>query len=411
MSAKDMKLYHPATFDRGFPHEYFAYLRREDPVHWQEPAAPGEKNFDMTQGFWALSRYDDLVHVSRHPKTFSSWRGLAFLWDMDEEMLQLQRMNLLNLDPPEHVRYRGLLNRGFTPRMVRMLEPRICAYATRVVDAVAKRGECDFVTDLAAELPLILICELVGIPDEDRHKIFNWSNAMIGHSDPEYGDDPALPLQAATELYMYAAELAQEKLDKPDDTLISVLLHGDVDGHKLTTDEFNQFMVLLSVAGNETTRNATSQGMRLLDANPDQFELLKSDLDRYLPGAIEEIVRCAPPVMQFRRTATADTEIRGVKIRENDKVVMYYSSANRDEDIFENPNKFDITRNPNPHVSFGIGEHFCLGANLARMQLTCIFKEVFRRLPDIHVVQPPRLLFSNFIDGIKEMRVEFTPER
>ncbi len=411
MSPKDMKLYHPATFERGFPHEYFAYLRREAPVHWQAPAAAGEPNFDITKGFWVISKYEDLVYVSKNPKLFSSWRGLAFLWEMEEEMLHLQRLSLLNLDPPEHVRYRGLVNRAFTPRMVKMLEPRICQHAKRVVDAVAKKGSCDFVTELAAELPLILICELVGIPDEDRRKIFTWSNAMIGHTDPEYGDDPAIPTQAAMELYLYAGELAQQKLANPDDTLISKLLHGEVEGVKLTTDEFNQFMVLLSVAGNETTRNATSQGMRLLDANPEQFELLKSDLDRYLPGAIEEIVRCAPPVMQFRRTATQDTQIRGVDIRENDKVVVYYPSANRDEDVFTNPDVFDIRRSPNNHVSFGIGEHFCLGANLARMQLTCIFREIFSRLPDIHVVQQPRLLYSSFIDGIKEMRVEFTPER
>jgi cholest-4-en-3-one 26-monooxygenase len=316
---------------------------------------------------------------------------------------------LINMDPPGHVKYRRLVQRGFTPKMVAQLEPRIRAHARRIIDNVARKGHCDFVNHIACELPLILICELMGVPDEDRPQIFEWSNALIGNDDPEMkaGADP---MQVSAQMWMYSNALAQKKKEQPDDTLISKYVHGEVDGMRISEFELNNFFLMLSVAGNETTRNATSHFMRLMSEHPDQFELLKTDVDRLLPGAIEEALRFAPPVVAFRRTALADTEIRGQAVKKGDKVLLSYPSANRDEEVFPEPDSFDIRRTPNHHLSFGIGEHFCLGANFARMQLRAILREVVTRLPDIRVVKPPKFQRSNLIHGIREMQVEFTPE-
>jgi cytochrome P450 len=293
--------------------------------------------------------------------------------------------------------------------MVADLEPRIRAHSRRVVDNVAHKGGCEFVTELACELPLILICELMGIPEEDRKQMFDWSNALIGGDDPEMNAG-ADSKQVSIQMWMYANALAQKKREQPDDTLISKYVNGEVEGSKISDFELNNFFVLLAVAGNETTRNATSHFMRLMSEHPDQFELLKTDVDRLLPGAIEESLRFSPPVVAFRRTALVDNELRGVAIRKGDKVVLSYPSANRDEEVFADPERFDIRRSPNNHIAFGIGEHFCLGANFARMQLRCILRELLTRLPDIHVVGAPKRQRSNLIHGIREMRVEFTPE-
>jgi cholest-4-en-3-one 26-monooxygenase len=293
--------------------------------------------------------------------------------------------------------------------MIDKLEPTIRRHARAVVDRIAKKGECEFVEDLACELPLTLICELMGVPQEMRKQIFDWSNALIGADDADMksGD----PQATAMQMWMYCNTLVAEKRSKPDDALISLLANGAVDGEALSDLELNNFFVLLSVAGNETTRNATSQFMRLMSEHPKQLALLQSDVDRYLPDAIEESLRFAPPVMQFRRTAMADTEIRGVRIAKGDKLYLSYPSANRDEDVFgETSMQFDITRQNNDHIAFGIGEHYCLGANFARMQLHCILRELLTRLPDIELVGAPAFQRSNFIAGIKRMPVKFTPE-
>jgi cytochrome P450 len=349
------------------------------------------------------------MDVSRNPHLFSSALGSCFLMDPPANDLPGLQAMLVNMDPPGHVKYRRLVQRGFTPRMVAELEPRIRAHARRIVDNIARKGSCEFVTELACELPLILICELMGIPEEDRKQIFEWSNALIGNDDPEMkaGADP---MQVSVQMWMYSNALAQKKREQPDDTLISKYVNGAVDGMKISEFELNNFFVLLAVAGNETTRNATSQFMRLMTEHPEQQALLTSDVDRLLPGAIEEALRFAPPVLSFRRTALEDTEIRGVRIAKGQKVLLSYPSANRDEEVFPDPDRFDIRRTPNHHLSFGIGEHFCLGANLARMQLRSILREVFTRLPDIRVVRPPKRQRSNLIQGIREMHVEFSPE-
>jgi cytochrome P450 len=405
-----VSLFDPDTYRAGPPYEYLARLRREAPVCWHEKPGPEVTSASkLDTGYWVLSKYQDVIDVSRNPHTYSSHVGTSFLFDAGPNDLPGLQAMLVNMDPPGHVKYRRLVQRGFTPRMVAELEPRIRAHATRIVDNVARKGSCEFVTELACELPLILICELMGIPDEDRKQMFEWSNALIGGDDPEMkaGSDP---MQVSVQMWMYANALAQKKREQPDDTLISKYVNGEVEGMKISDFELNNFFVLLAVAGNETTRNATSHFMRLMSEHPDQFELLKTDVDRLLPGAIEEALRFGPPVVAFRRTALMDSEIRGTRIRKGDKLVLSYPSANRDEEVFADPDRYDIRRSPNHHLSFGIGEHFCLGANFARMQLRCILREVLTRLPDIHVVGAPKRQRSNLIQGIRELRLEFTPE-
>lgn len=402
MKPGDLAICDVDNFDDGFPHAYFEMLRREDPIH-REPEPGGN-------GFWVVTRHADVIHISRNPRLFSSWEGGTNIRDADAEEIQQLRSMMLNMDPPQHVKYRRLVQKAFTPRVVAKLEPKIRREARGVVDRVAQKGECDFVRDVASELPLILICELMGVPAEDRQRIFDWSNQLIGFDDPEYQDSPDDGRKAAAELWMYAHRIAEEKRSRPDDTLLSRLVNGQVDGHQLSELEFNNFAVLLAVAGNETTRTMTTHGMRLLFENPEQRARLQGDVERILPSAIEEMLRMSPPVLHFRRTATADTEIRGRRIRRGEKVVMFYPSANRDEEVFDDPNRFDVARQPNQHLSFGIGEHYCLGANLARMTLHSIFREILTRLPDLEPAGEIRRLRGNFVDGVKSLPVRFTPE-
>jgi cholest-4-en-3-one 26-monooxygenase len=407
----DLDLADPDVFvaHGGPPHEYLRVLRRDAPVHWNPAPAVQKTISHVTQGFWVLSRHADVIHVSRNPKLFSSAERGPYVWEMNDEDLAGQRMTMLVMDPPQHVKYRRLVQRGFTPRMVEKLEPTIRKHARAAVDAIAEKGECDFVEHLACELPLTLICELVGIPVEMRKQIFEWSNQMIGADD---ADMRAVdPKTTAMQMWLYCNQLVAQKKAKPDDTLLSALANGSVEGEALSELELNNFFVLLCVAGNETTRNATSQFMRLMFEHPEQWKLLTSDVDRHLDGAIEEVLRFSPPVMMFRRTALEDTEIRGQRIAKGDKIYLSYPSANRDESVFgESSMRFDITRKDNHHIAFGIGEHYCLGANLARMQLRCILREIATRLRDMRPVGRPEFQRSNFIAGIKRMPVTFTPE-
>ncbi|HEY8518289.1 MAG TPA: cytochrome P450 [Candidatus Binatia bacterium] len=402
MELHEVDLVNPDIWVEGVPHEAFRLLRRKAPVFWQE--MPGSR------GFWAITRYDDVVAVSKDPATFSSYKGGTILRDLPEEDLNNTRTMMLNMDPPQHSKYRKLVSQGFTPRRTAMLEPRIRAATTAILDAVAERGECDFVRDIAAELPLIVIAELIGVPLEDREKIFELSNRLIGFDDPEFQNSENDGKAAAMEMWMYANQLAQERKNAPRDDLVSLLMTSEVDGEKLSEMEFDSFFLLLAVAGNETTRNLISGGMLALIEHPDERRKLIEN-PNLIPTAVEEMLRWVSPVSQFRRTATRDTEIRGQKIREGDKVVIYYQSANRDEDVFPDPFKFDVTRTPNNHLAFGIGEHFCLGANLARLEIRVMFEELLRRMPDIELAGPVRRLRSNFINGIKEMPVRFTPTR
>ena len=400
----EIDLYSPDVYVDGLPYEAYATLRREAPVYWHpEP--------DGGPGFWALTKYDDVVTVSQDSATFSSARGGTNIPTMPDEALGMVRTLMLNMDPPRHTLYRRLVAAGFTPAMIRKMEPHVREITTDIIDNIAKRGECDFVTEVAAELPLRVIAEMVGVPFEDRHKIFEWSNRLVGFDDPEMNTSQEQAGQAATELFMYGQRLATERRGQPRDDLVSVLLQSEVEGQLLSDADFDAFFLLLLVAGNETTRNLISGAMRTFMEQPDQRQRLLDD-PAMMPVAVEEMLRWVSPVMYFRRTATRDTEIRGQKIREGDKVVMYYPSANRDEDIFERAEEFDVGRSPNAHVAFGGGgHHFCLGASLARLEIRLMFEELFRRLPDMELAGEPKRLRSNFINGIKHLQVRFTPER
>ncbi len=390
------------VFQQGVPHEWFTALRREAPVYWHElPNGEGE-------GFWAVTRYDDVVAVNRDNALFSSHRGAVFMWDLPPDQLEQQRMMMLNMDPPLHTRYRRIVNKGFTPRMVQELGDTLRRRTTGIVDGVAERGECDFVVDVAAELPLQAIAEILGVPQEDRHKMFDWSNRMIGADDPEYGITEENQAEASMELFAYAHELASARQEVPGEDLISILLKANVDGESLSELELDLFFLLLTVAGNETTRNLIAHGMVALIEHPDQLELVRNDRS-LLPSAVDEMLRWASPVMHFRRTATQDTEIGGQAINEGDKVVIFYISANRDDAQFEDPFTFDVTRTPNEHVAFGGGgPHFCLGANLARLEINIMFNEVLDRLHDIELAGPVERLRSNFINGLKHIPLKFT---
>jgi cholest-4-en-3-one 26-monooxygenase len=312
---------------------------------------------------------------------------------------------MLNMDPPMHTRYRRLVNKGFTPRMVNELEDRIVERTRQLVSEAREKATFDFVTDIAAELPLQVIAELMGVPQEDRHKVFDWSNRMVGSNDPEFLEAPELATAAAMELFAYADALTVERKANPHEDLVSILAHAEIDGDQLNQIEIDLFFMLLAVAGNETTRNLLSHGMLALMENPDERRKLV-DHPELLDSAIEEMLRFASPVMHFRRTATKDTEIGGQLVSEGDKVVFWHISANRDDQVFEDPDRFDIARSPNDHVAFGGGgSHFCLGANLARLEIRIMFSEVLRAMPDLEPAGDVQRLCSNFINGIKHLPV------
>jgi cholest-4-en-3-one 26-monooxygenase len=389
------------SFVPEVPHAWLAYLRRHDPVHWQEEA--------NGPGYWAVTKYHDCVTVNREFDRFSSAAKGTMPFEMAEDEIAQQGLMMLNMDPPLHTRYRRLVNKGFTPRMVRDLEQSIHRSADAIIDQVSEAGQADFVTDLSAELPLQVIAELLGVPPDDRHKMFDWSNRMVGSEDPEYQLHAEIAMTAAMELYAYAAELFTKKRLDPQADLMSVLTTVEVEGERLNSMELELFFLLLTVAGNETTRNLMSGAMHAFFENPDQWERLRHDRS-LLPSAVEEMLRFVTPVMNFRRTAMCDTELSGTKIGEGDKVVFYHASGNRDEEIFVDPDLFDVGREPNPHIAFGGGgPHFCLGANLARMEIRVMFEHLLDRLPDLHLAGEVQRLQSQFINGVKHLPVTFTP--
>ncbi|MGH7822934.1 MAG: cytochrome P450, partial [Candidatus Binatia bacterium] len=390
MTLADIRLDDPDSFGVGVPHEWFRLLRAESPVYFHpEPDGPG---------FWCITKHEDVKNVSRNPAVFSSARGGTNIRTPAEDALERTRAIMLNMDPPLHAKLRRLVRHGFTPAIAQKQAAHIRALARTIVDAVAPRGECEFVSEVAAELPLRVICEMMGVPEEDRHAIFELTNRLIGFDDPEFHTSEEDGEKAAAEVFLYANKLAALHEGSGADNLTTVLAHGEVDGERLTELEFCSFFLLLVVAGNETTRTVTSNGMRLLIERPEVLRRLAEEPSRTV-GAVEEILRYEPAVLCFRRTATRDVEIRGRKIREGDKVVMWYPSANRDEEVFPDADSFDIDRDPNDHLAFGIGEHFCLGANLARLELRIVFQEIARRLRAPELAAPVRRLRSNFING------------
>jgi cytochrome P450 len=382
----------------GPPHALFKRLRDEDPVHWH-----AERH---GRGFWAVTRYADVVRVSRDPATFSSASGGTMVPDAREEELGMLRTMLLNMDPPSHTTLRALVNRGFTPRVVERLHTRIDALARQIVDAVAPRGQCDFVADVAGELPSYVIAELVGIPLDDGRLLYRLTERIhTALPSPEGRAD----LEAAVaEMMSYSHDLRTAKRLHPADDIASALLAAEIDGERLTDFEFDMFFMLLINAGGDTTRNLVAGGMLELIAHPDQWARLRAD-PALLAPAIEEMLRYVSPVVHFRRTATRDTTLGERAIAAGDKVVMFYSSANRDQAVFPDADRFDITRTPNEHVAFGGGgAHFCLGANLARVEIRALFEQVLTRFPDLRLAGPVERLPSNFINGPRRMPVEFT---
>jgi len=408
MSLSEIDLTNPDNFVHGAPHRWFKQLRSEAPLYWHEE--------EEGPGFWNVTKYHDLRQVSRNPHVFSSQRGGTNMRDpRAEERAQFEGQRsfpiMLMMDPPQHVKFRRIVQRSFTPRFINKLEAHIRELSKQIIDNVVERGDCEFVSEVAAELPLQVICEMMGVPQESRHDIYDISNRMIGFDDPELAPKDRAEAQGASlQMFQHATKTADLYRNNPTDNLTSALLHKEVDGEKLNEIEYAAFFLLLCVAGNETTRTVTTNGMKLLIEHPDQLQELV-DNPALVESAVEEILRFEPAVHHFRRTATQETEIRGHKIRENDKIVMWYPSANRDEEIFDDPDTFDIHRNPNEHLSFGIGEHFCLGANLARLELNAIFDEIIPRLRNPQLIGPERRLRSNFINGVKEMKVSFTPDK
>jgi cholest-4-en-3-one 26-monooxygenase len=389
------------SYVSGVPHAWLAHLRRHDPVHWQDE--------DGGPGFWAVTRYEDCVTVNRDYERFSSAARGTMPFEMPDDDIAQQSLMMLNMDPPLHTRYRRLVNKGFTPRMVRDLEQSIHRSTDAIIDQVVEKGEADFVTDLSAELPLQVIAELLGVPPHDRHRMFEWSNRMVGNEDPEYQGQAEEALNAAMELYAYASQLYGTKRIDPHADLMSVLTSVEVDGEQLSDMELELFFLLLTVAGNETTRNLMSGAMHAFFQNPGQWQRLLADRS-LLPTAVDEMLRFVTPVMNFRRTAMTDLTLSDTKIAAGDKVVFFHASANRDESVFDDPDTFDVGRDPNPHVAFGGGgPHFCLGANLARMEIRVMFEHLLDRVPDIHQDGDVQRLQSQFINGVKHLPVAFIP--
>ena len=397
--------------NQGPPYDLFAKWRQSDPVHWQAPPTPGEypdpqPGMGLNRGFWVLTRHRDVHAVSGDQATFTSHDGSAVIWDYAAERLAAQQAGIMAMPPAMHTRVKRLLLPPFAPAALQAFEPEIAHRARQIVDDVAQRGRCEFVFDVASRLPVHTFCTLMGIPHDDWDTIFRLGNATADIERwRERERDPT------EELFEYAGRIAAAKRANPDGSMMSAYVSGVVDGDRLNDAQIAMFFVTMAIAGHETTRTTATHFLRLMDAHPEQRALLLSDLDRFLPNAIEEVLRFAPPVINFRRTATRDVEIGGTSIARGDKLYLSYASANRDPEVFEDPERFDITRvNASKHLSFGYGQHVCLGARLARMQLRILLREIYTRLPDIRLAGPTKILPSIWFNAVIDMPVEFTPE-
>jgi cholest-4-en-3-one 26-monooxygenase len=392
----------PDLYASRVPHEEFAALRRAAPVRWNPQ--PSDMGFN-DDGFWAVTRHKDVVAISRDSDTFSSYENgaiIRFPSGNTRDQVELQRVIMLNTDPPHHTKIRGIVSRGFTPRAINDLRDVLTQRAAKIVATALEQGTGDFVTDVACELPLQAIAELIGVPQDDRRKLFTWSNDMVGYDDPDYSGDGET---AAAEVLGYSMLMAEDRRACPRDDIVTKLVNAQVDGEDLTSDEFGFFVILLAVAGNETTRNAISHGMLAFLDNPAQWELFKTERPH---TAVDEIVRWATPVTVFQRTATRDVELGGRHIKAGQRVGMFYRSANFDEDVFDHPEQFDILRDPNPHVGFGgTGAHYCLGANLARLEIDLMFNAIADAMPDISKAGDPQRLRSGWLNGVKRLPVTY----
>jgi cytochrome P450 len=391
----------------------FKTLREKRPIAFFEEPEVDDLPFPRGPGYYAITRYQDVVEMSRHPELFCSGKSATSIFDMPQEFLEFFG-SMINMDDPRHARLRRIVSASFNPRMVGSVELSIQEVADSIIEKVRNVGECDFVTQVSSRLPLQVICDMMGIPESDYDTVFHASNVILSMGDPEYvpeGADPvATLLNAGAELAGLMEGLAAFRVEDPTDDLTSALLHANVDGESLTHQELASFFILLLVAGNETTRNAISHGLVALTEHPDQRAAWMADVEGVTPTAVDEIVRWATPVIFMRRTVTEATTVSGHDFKEGDKCILFYNSANRDEDVFENPETFDVTRSPNPHIGFGApGPHFCLGTHLAKREITVMYRELFKHLPDIRATAEPDRLKSSFINGIKHLPCTFSP--
>jgi len=403
MNPGDVDLGNPDLYVSGVPHEVFTWLRREDPVHWN-PVTNG-------RGFWSMTKYDDIVAISKNPEVFSSAREHGGHRIYDENIVGTAGMGaeetdapFISMDPPEHNRYRRMISPGFGPSRLKALEGQIHDRVCNILDRLGARKECEFVTEVAAELPIQVLAELLGIPQADRLKLFDWSNSMIAEDDPELRKGPEETAADVRAMIEYSGRLWEERVANPGPDLISMLIHPDADGEVMSKERYLGTFILLVAAGNETTRNSISGGLITLARFPEQRQRLADNPALYGTAAAE-IIRYVSPIMHMRRTAIADSVLRSKTIRRGDKVIMWYVSANRDEQIFTNPFGFDLTRAEATQLGFGVGQHFCLGARLAELQLRIFFTEFLRRYPNAEPSGPIRRMRSNFVAGIKEMPV------
>ena len=403
----------PAGFDptdpdlnlERIPLQEFMELRRTAPVFWVEQPEDARGGMEGGTGYWAISRHEDVSAVSKNNKDFVSSENSAiirFQPGMTRDQVEMQRVMLINQDPPTHTSTRQIISRGFTPRSIGALRDDLTEHANVIVKQALDRGEGDFVEEVAAELPLVAIADLLGVPQDDRKKLFEWSNQMLAGEDPDYDVDPET---ASVEILNYFMALAEERKAEPRDDIVTKLVSVGEDGDGLTSDEFGYFTILLAVAGNETTRNAITHGMINFFEHPDQWELYKRERP---VSAVDEIIRLATPVSAFQRTAINDTEVGGQAVKKGQRVGLFYASANHDAEVFDNPDAFDIMRDPNPHLAFGgHGAHYCIGANLARLEVEIMFNAIADHLPDITKTAEPRRLRHSWINGIKELRVKY----
>jgi methyl-branched lipid omega-hydroxylase len=418
LTADEIDLSDPEFWARPWEEREGAFrtLRRDRPIaRFKEPEIPEALSYAIPQGegYYALTRHAHIAEASRHPEVFQSGHGATSIIDMPAEMLDFFG-SMINMDNPRHARLRRIVSAAFNPRMIKSIEERIDCVAHDVIDRVAPLGGCDFTTEVAARLPLEIICDMMGIAAADYDAVFNASNVILSNGDSEYvpeGADPMLAfMTAAQQLNLLMLDLAAYRKQHPTDDVTSALVNRNVDGEALTHSEVAAFFILLVVAGNETTRNAISHGLLAMTRCPDQRALWQSDPAGIAATGVDEIVRWGSPVIWMRRTVAGDSMLGDTELRDGDKVIMFYNSANRDEDVFEDPFTFDVRRSPNPHVGFGAaGPHFCLGAHLARQEIEVMFRRLFERLPDIEASSEPDRLLSPFINGIKHMDCTFTP--
>ena len=406
----DLDLTNLDFFVSGDPHAIWKELRATDPVHWTER--------QNKKGFWSITKHGDAQRIYRDPTSFSSMGGITMGPEQEPDPNQprvefgIGQMMILT-DPPRHGRMRQMLNRRFTPKALAPHEPHVRAITTEILDAVCEQGHCDLVVDVAARLPTAVICEMLGVPREDWDLMFALGNMTLGSEDPEYqidGSAQKTGVQAQRDVFSYFMKLIAERRANPTDDLVSALVHGEIEGDRLTDIEvlFNCFLLILG--GQETTRNAITGGMNALMQRPEERERLASS-PTMPPAAIEEILRWTSPITHIMRTATRDVEVRDKTIRQGDRVVIWNPSGNRDEEVFDDPYTFNIARQPNDHIAFGYGEHFCIGANLARLEMRVMFSELLRRMPDMAAAGPVERLRSNLLAGIKHLPVTFTPAK